>query len=140
MFNRYLVSLCNRLCSTGIVYIFLGFKGEHVVLHPFRSEDVQKPRVEISDTITLSQVVAEIIDVSTSSCGRYFNPPPEARFISNRNVSTRGEVPMASATSSEQATGPFDVDLDSTTEASNLSAPPFMFVSRYIGTIHDIRV
>ena len=122
-----------HLCSTCVVNIFLCFKDENVVPLPFRPEDGRKPGVEISDPITLSQVVAEIMDVSTSPSGKYFDPPPEARFISNRNVSTRGEAPTASVTSSRQAMGPFDVDLDSTTEPSNLSAAPFTFVSGYIG-------
>ena len=131
MFNRHLVNLYT--CAALVSLTYFCFKDENVVPLPFRPEDGRKPGVEISDPITLSQVVAEIMDVSTSSSGKYFDPPPEARFISNRNVSTRGEAPAASVTSSEQATGPFDVDLDSTTEPSNLSAPPFTFVSGYIG-------
>jgi len=96
--------------------------------------------VAISDAEpTLSELVAEIMDVSTSHSGKYFDPPPEARFISNRNVSTRVEAPVVSVTSIERA-APFDVDLDSTTEASNLSAPPFTFVSGYIGAVHSIRI
>jgi len=79
------------------------------------------------------------MDVSTSPSGKYFNPPPEARFISNRNISTQVEAPVVSVTSIEQET-PFDVDLDLTTEAPNLSTPPFTFVSDYIGAVHSIRI
>jgi hypothetical protein len=85
--------------------------------------------------VTLSELVAEIMHVSTTPSGRYFNPPPEARFISNRN---KYRAPTASVTPGEQATGPFNIDLDSTTEAPNLSAPPFTFVSSYISPVNYI--
>jgi len=85
--------------------------------------------------ITLSQLVAGIIEGSTSprAMGEYFNPPPEARYISNRNICSRGEGSMESDAFGERGLL-FDMDLDSTSEASNLSPPPFTFVSTYIGT------
>ena len=99
-----------------------------------RSEDAHITGATISDAdITLSELVAEIMDVSTAPSGKYFDPPPEARFMSNRNVAARNEGPITSVAFSEQSAGPFDVELDSTTEVPNLSAPPFSFVSDYLG-------
>ena len=88
--------------------------------------------------ITLSELVAGIIDASTSPRGNHFNPPPEARFMSNRNVSIEDDGPMASVALGETTVGPFDVDLDSTSEAGGLSPIPFTFVSRYIRAIHHM--
>jgi len=105
------------------------------------SENLHTTKVAMADTeVTLSELVAEIMHVSTTRSGRYFTPPPEACFTSNRNISAQRQAPMASLTPGEQAKGPFDINLDSTTEAPNLSAPPFTFVSAYISPVHYIRV
>jgi len=79
--------------------------------------------------VTLSELVAGIIDASTFK-EKDYNPPPEARYISNRNIRTQDKGPMESAAFGEREVGPFDIDLDSTSEASNLSSPPFTFVSQ----------
>ena len=79
--------------------------------------------------MTLSELVAGIIDASTSTKGKDYNPPPEARFISNRNPCTQDERPMESVAFREGEVRPFDIDLDSTSEASYASTPPFNFVS-----------
>jgi len=88
--------------------------------------------------ITLSELVAGIIDASTSPRGKHFNPPPEARFVSNRNVSIEDDGPMASIALGETTVGPFDIDLDSTSEAGELSPIPFTFVSGYIREFHHV--
>ena len=78
--------------------------------------------------VTLSELVTGIIDASTSKRKDY-SPPPEARYLSNRNLRTHSKGPTESVAFREVEVGPFDTDLDSTSEASNLSAPPFNFVS-----------
>ena len=121
--------------------MFRDFKEEDPALHHLRSEDLHTTAVAMLDTEpTLSELVAEIMHVSTTQIGRYFNPPPEARFISNRNVSSQRQVPMKSVTPNEQATGPFNINLDSTTEGPCFSTPPFTFVSGYISAVQDLRI
>ena len=86
--------------------MFRDFKEEYPALHRRRSEDPHTPRVVMEDTkVTLSELVAEIMHVSTTPSGRYFNPPPEAHFISNKNISTHCQALSASVTPSEEATG-----------------------------------
>jgi hypothetical protein len=119
--------------------VFRDFKEEDPALHRLRSEDLHTTAVSMPDTEpTLSELVAEIMHVSTTRSGRYFIPPPEARFISNRNVSSQRQAPMKSVTPNEQATGPFDINLDSTTEGASFSTPPFTFVSGYISAVQDL--
>jgi len=90
--------------------------------------------------ITLTELVAGIIDTSTSPRGKHFNPPLEAHFMSNRNISIRDDRPMASGAFGETTVGPFDIDLDSTSEASKSSPPPFTFVSGYDRGFHHMCV
>jgi len=121
--------------------VFRDFKEEDPALHCLQSEDLHTTAMAMPDTEpTLSELVAEIMHVSTTQIGRYFNPPPEARFISNRNVSTHSQEPMKSVTHSEQATGPLDINLDSTTEGPCFSTPPFTFVSGYISAVQALRI
>ena len=121
--------------------MFRDFKEEDPALHCLRSKDLHTTAVAMPDTEPiLSELVAEIMHVSTTQIGRYFNPPLEARFISNRNVSSQWQAPMKSVTANEQATGPFDINLDSTTEGPCFSTPPFTFVSGYISAVQALRI
>jgi len=93
-----------------------------------------------SAEITLSELVSGIIHASTARRENDSNSLANDRFISNRTIFTRNEAPRSSVPSSEDPMGPFDVDLDSTSETLDLSSPPFTYVSAYIGTSHLINV
>ena len=80
---------------------------------------------------SLSELVAAVISDSALGKGsKYFRPPPESRYISNRNVYS-AEGPMAATAAYERPAVPTDIQLDSTSCFSNFD-PPIIFVSLYI--------
>jgi hypothetical protein len=84
------------------------------------------------DEPSLSDIVSAIIeDSSYPKTHKFFKPPPEARYWSNRNVYTAKEGPMQPVAAYERPLRPVDIDLDSTTCISNFD-PPITFVSIYI--------
>jgi len=92
-------------------------------------DDLSVPAVRPS----LSEIVDAVIDASSWTRPKYFNPPPESRYLSNRNVSLRTEGPMRPVASYEQPLLPSDINLDSTTCLSKFD-PPIKFVSLFIGS------
>jgi len=81
---------------------------------------------------SLVEKVSAIINNSASERNhKYFNPPTEARYLSNRNVTRAMEGPMSPVAQYERPIGPSDIDLDSTSCPSNFD-PPFTFVRLYI--------
>jgi len=81
---------------------------------------------------SLAEKVSAIINNSASERNhKYFNPPTEARYLSNRNVARAMEGPMSPVAQYERPIGPSDIDLDSTSCPSNFD-PPFTFVRLYI--------
>ena len=87
------------------------------------------------DEPSLSDIIAAVIHASSSPrTDKYFRPPPEARYVSNRNVYKTMESPMASVASYEQPLVPSDIQLDSTKCTSNFD-PPITFVSNYIESL-----
>jgi hypothetical protein len=96
------------------------------------SRAVEKP--------SLSDIVAAVIEASSSSGpNKYFRPPPEARFMTNRNIYTRKEGPMASVAAYEQPIRPSDIQLDSTRCYSNFD-PPIKFVSTHIFNFYFVQL
>jgi len=89
--------------------------------------------------ITLSELVSGIIQSSTEKRENDSNSLANAQFISNR---TRNEAPRSLLPSGEDPipVGPFDVDLDSTSETSHVSSPPFSYVSPYTCNLSSLNV
>ena len=67
---------------------------------------------------TLPEIVAAIICSSTHGRSKHFVPPPEARYISNRNIDRRATVPVP----------PDEIELDSTSNPVSFYCP-YKFVS-----------
>ena len=81
---------------------------------------------------SLVEKVSAIINNSVSERNhKYFNPPTEAHYLSNRNVTRAMEGPMSPVAQYERPIRPSDIDLDSTSCPSNFD-PPFTFVHLYI--------
>ena len=69
---------------------------------------------------SLAQKVSAIIQDSTSERNhKYFNPPTEARYLSNRNLARETKGPMSHVGEYELPIGPADITLDSTSCPSN---------------------
>jgi len=86
---------------------------------------------------SLSEIVAAVIQDSSYPkatktfrpvTDKSFRPPPEARYISNRNVYSKREGTMKLAEPYEPPLVPKDIELDSTQSNSNFN-PPITFVS-----------
>jgi hypothetical protein len=92
----------------------------------FRSPDeLPEPRpIHIDPYIpSLPEIVQSLIWASSEGEGKYFDPPPEARYLSNRNIDMRRLV-----STEDDPIQPSDIDLDSTECYSNFH-PPIKFVS-----------
>ncbi|KAF8961699.1 hypothetical protein BDZ97DRAFT_1921026 [Flammula alnicola] len=67
----------------------------------------------------------------------FFRPPPEARFVSNRNVHSRGEGPMTPVAAYERPLKPSDIELDSTRCISNFDPPiKFSYTEQQLYNVH----
>ena len=78
---------------------------------------------------SLVEKVSVIINNSASERNqKYFNPPTEARYLLNRNVTRAIEGPMSPVAQYKRPIGPSDIDLDST----SCLDPPFTFMHLYI--------
>jgi len=62
---------------------------------------------------------------------KYFQPPPEARYLDNRNINTAKEGHVSAVGEYEQPLEPADINLDSTRCTSNFD-PPLTLVSIYV--------
>jgi hypothetical protein len=67
---------------------------------------------------TLPEIVAAIIENSSHGQSKHFVPPPEARYLSNRNVDRRDNAPVQ----------PDEIELDSTSCPRSFYYP-YQFVS-----------
>ncbi|KAF8955903.1 hypothetical protein BDZ97DRAFT_1926125 [Flammula alnicola] len=66
-----------------------------------------------------------------------FRPPAEARFVSNRNVHSRGEGPMTAVATYERPLKPSDIELDSTRCISNFDPPiKFSYTEQQLYNVH----
>jgi hypothetical protein len=88
------------------------------------------PTVTAADPSLAEKVSAIIKHSSSERNHKYFNPPPEARYLLNRNIARVTEGPMSPVAQYEGQIGPSDINLDSTCCSSNFD-PPFTFVRLY---------
>ncbi|KAF8952542.1 hypothetical protein BDZ97DRAFT_1930695 [Flammula alnicola] len=82
------------------------------------------------------EVVDAVID-NAHGPNTFFRPPPEARFVSNRNVHTHGEGPMTPVAAYERPLKPSDIELDSTRCVSNFNPPiKFSYTEQQLYNVH----